>query len=242
MKAAPARRRGPDPLESLHRNSRSERAGSSTGETRDRILDVAESLFAEQGFAATSVREIATEVGLTPASLYNHFSGKAALYAAVLERGIQPLLSLMHQFGEQEPSAEAPGQVIEAIIAELARRPHLPRLIHHEVVTGGEHLAALVKDWIRPLVEQGMLEMEREGAPAWQRDDYPYVIAAWVHLIFGHFAMAPLLKGVLDVDPLSSEGLARQTAFLRKLAAVMAAVDAEAASKIQLGSPEASKE
>jgi hypothetical protein len=54
--------------------------------------------------------------------------------------------------------------------------------------------------------------------------------------------MAPLLEGVLDVDPLSTEGLARQTAFLRKLAAVMAAVDDEAARKIQLDSLEPSKE
>ena len=55
--------------------------------TRDRILDTAEALFAERGFAGTAVRDIAAAVGLTAASLYNHFAGKEALYAAVLERG-----------------------------------------------------------------------------------------------------------------------------------------------------------
>ncbi len=42
--------------------------------TRDRILDVAEALFAERGFAGTSVREIAAKADLTAASLYNHFA------------------------------------------------------------------------------------------------------------------------------------------------------------------------
>jgi len=46
--------------------------------TRERILDEAEVLFANSGFAGTSVRDIATAAGLTPASLYNHFSNKNA--------------------------------------------------------------------------------------------------------------------------------------------------------------------
>ena len=47
--------------------------------TRDRILDAAEELFAERGLAGTAVRDISNQVGLTPASLYNHFSGKQSL-------------------------------------------------------------------------------------------------------------------------------------------------------------------
>src|SRR5262245_4789995 len=68
---------------------------SATPQTRERILDVAEALFAAHGFAGTSMREIAGAADLTAASLYNHFDGKEALYAAVLERGIRPLVSLM---------------------------------------------------------------------------------------------------------------------------------------------------
>ena len=59
--------------------------------TADRILDAAECLFAEHGFAGTAVRDIAARVSLNPASLYNHFPGKQDLYAAVLDRGLPPV-------------------------------------------------------------------------------------------------------------------------------------------------------
>ncbi len=192
-----------------------------SAETRERILDVAEALFAERGLAATSVRDIATRVGLTPGSLYNHFAGKQALYGAVIERGVRPLLALMQELAAREQTPDATEEVIGAVMQHLARRPHLPRLIYHEAVSGGEHLAGVTRDWIRPLMEHGLAEMEREPGSPWERDEFPLVIAGWLHLILGHFALAPLLGGVLGEDPLSPAVLARQTRFLRKLARIL---------------------
>ena len=69
--------------------------------TADRILDAAEDLFAEKGFSATSLGDVADRVGIRSPSLYNHFRNKEALYQAVLERLLTdfsaPLeLSLIH--------------------------------------------------------------------------------------------------------------------------------------------------
>jgi hypothetical protein len=107
--------------------------------------------------------------------------------------------------------------VIRGVMEHLGRRPHLPRLIHHEVVAGGSHIARLARDWVRPLVEQGLAEMKRTGR-GWDPDEYPLVIASWIHLVLGHFALAPLFRDVFDEDPLSPEMLARQTGVLLKLA------------------------
>jgi AcrR family transcriptional regulator len=52
--------------------------------TRQRILDAALELFARQGYAATSVRELARAVGLRESSLYNHFAGKEAILHALV--------------------------------------------------------------------------------------------------------------------------------------------------------------
>ena len=79
-----------------------------TPDTRDRILDAAEALFAAQGLAGTAVRDIAREVGLTPASLYNHFAGKQAIYDAVLERGVTPLLNLMRELPSRDHTGSRP--------------------------------------------------------------------------------------------------------------------------------------
>ena len=54
--------------------------------TAERILDAAEDLFAEKGYSATSLGDVADRVGIRSPSLYNHFRNKEALYEAVLER------------------------------------------------------------------------------------------------------------------------------------------------------------
>jgi AcrR family transcriptional regulator len=54
-------------------------------ERRASILAVAKVLFADRGFHGVSVDELARRVGVSPAVLYQHFSSKDALYAAVLD-------------------------------------------------------------------------------------------------------------------------------------------------------------
>jgi hypothetical protein len=120
-----------------------------------------------------------------------------------------------------EQGGEPASEIIDSVMAHLATCPHLPRLIQQEVVTGGVYLNTLAEEWIRPLVLEGVHAMERSGPPSWDRSDYPLFIAAWVHIIFGHFTMAPILGDVLGEDPLGEAGLERQTRFLRKLAALI---------------------
>jgi AcrR family transcriptional regulator len=51
-------------------------SGSGAGSTRERILDVALDLFSRKGYAETSLREIAAELGFSKAALYYHFESK----------------------------------------------------------------------------------------------------------------------------------------------------------------------
>jgi len=44
-----------------------------SGDTRQRIIDIALELFATRGYAGTSMRDIAAELGVTKAALYYHF-------------------------------------------------------------------------------------------------------------------------------------------------------------------------
>ncbi len=185
--------------------------------TADRILDAAEALFAARGFAGTSVRDIANAVGLNPASLYNHFANKEALYEAVLARGVRPLVELLERAVKDDTvDAET---IITQVMEHLARTPQLPRLIHHEALTGGEHLSEVVNNWVRPLLVPAMAAAARNrDGSGWENDELAPMIAAWMHMIFGHFAMAPMLTELFGGDPLSPENLERQTRFLRKAA------------------------
>ncbi|GII78832.1 TetR family transcriptional regulator [Sphaerisporangium rufum] len=54
-------------------------------DTRDRIQEIALKLFTEQGYEATSLREIAEELGVTKAALYYHFKTKEDIVASLAE-------------------------------------------------------------------------------------------------------------------------------------------------------------
>lgn len=61
-------------------------------ERREQLLDIGRSLFAERGFDATSVEEIAAKAGVSKPVVYEHFGGKEGLYAVVVDREMQQLL------------------------------------------------------------------------------------------------------------------------------------------------------
>jgi len=51
------------------------------------ILDAATEVFAEKGYDAGSMREIATRVGVSEPALYRHYSGKEAIFLAIMRTG-----------------------------------------------------------------------------------------------------------------------------------------------------------
>lgn len=78
--------------------------------SRDRILETALGLFCRHGYAGTSIRQIAAQVGLSPSSLYNHFDSKEAMLAALIERfdpgsSTDRLASPQYQALSRDPNA-----------------------------------------------------------------------------------------------------------------------------------------
>ena len=61
-------------------------------ERRKQLLDVGRALFAEKGFEATSIEEIAARAGVSKPVVYEHFGGKEGLYAVVVDREMSELL------------------------------------------------------------------------------------------------------------------------------------------------------
>jgi AcrR family transcriptional regulator len=61
-------------------------------ERREQLLDVGRQLFAERGFEATSIEEVASRAGVSKPVVYEHFGGKEGLYAVVVDREMQNLM------------------------------------------------------------------------------------------------------------------------------------------------------
>jgi AcrR family transcriptional regulator len=91
-------------------------------ETKERILDTAERLFSEHGYAATSLRSIIASAGVNLAAVHYHFHSKEALLEAVILRRSVPAnrarLALLDRF-EKEAVGTPPRleKVIEAFVA-----------------------------------------------------------------------------------------------------------------------------
>ncbi len=207
MPAAPARTFKPTP------------AGRRGAATAERILDAAEGLFAERGYSATTLRDVATRVGIQNPSLYNHFESKEALYAAVLERDIGPVLEALSEFllDGSEGSGD-PAQVAERVMELLARRPRLPRLVAHETLSGGDQLTRMLREWMVPVFARAhrMVEIS-PGAERWNPDQIPHLVLAMYHIVIGYFTIAPLYEALTGDDLLAEQALERQTRLLREI-------------------------
>lgn len=109
-----------------------ERSPPGRGErTRRKIFDVAARLFADKGFKATGVRDIAAAAGVNQALVSYHFGGKGALYHEILAEAVDHAAQLA-EAAELE-RAEHPEQALVRIFASaMASRPHLAPMILRE--------------------------------------------------------------------------------------------------------------
>jgi TetR/AcrR family transcriptional regulator len=103
-------------------------------ETRLAILEAGEFVFADLGYAAARLEDVAERVGIRRASLVYYFRDKLELYEAVLEQAAGPLRErLLAVIERPAPVAER----VEAVVAEyadyLGRRPTLARLTLREI-------------------------------------------------------------------------------------------------------------
>ena len=103
--------------------------------THQAILEAAYGLFLKQGYAATSMRQIAGSAGLALGGIYNHFTGKEAIFAE--------LIIARHPFQQILPILlETPADDIEqfvrkaarTMVSELGKRPDFIKLMFIEIV------------------------------------------------------------------------------------------------------------
>jgi len=92
--------------------------------SRDEIILAAADALRENGYEATTMKDIAARVNLTAASLYHHFRNKDFLLLAVLERGLQQAIDEIEPIMEQDmPSAEKLRQMIYTHIFGVTDNP-----------------------------------------------------------------------------------------------------------------------
>lgn len=193
--------------------------------TAVRILDVAEELFAQGGYAATSLRDIAVQVGIQQPGLYRYYSGKEELYRQVFERALRPLFDLWDGIlAQPEPSAmpaQLPADLTDRLIDILALHPNIARLLLRAATGPATRADEIAGQWLGQLVDYGRRLTRKAGYTVDDSRLALQVIAVF-NVLFGYFAAAPLLSALAGAEPDDPALLTAQKALARGLVASFA--------------------
>lgn len=116
--------------------------------TRHIIEESAYELFLEQGYSATSMRQIAEHAGIALGGIYNHFKGKDDIFEAIIVDK-HPYKKLMPAIlaAEGESVEDFLHHAMQIILNEFDDEPHYVNLMLIEIVEfKGKHGATLLKD------------------------------------------------------------------------------------------------
>lgn len=88
------------------------------GETKKRIIETALALFSQSGYLATSMNDIAQQVGLTKAALYKHFSGKQEILDCIIAQMERMDLERAQEYEMPETEPDGFAEAYQHIPAE----------------------------------------------------------------------------------------------------------------------------
>ncbi|WP_165787067.1 TetR/AcrR family transcriptional regulator [Pseudohalioglobus lutimaris] len=181
-----------------------------TSPAKTRILDAAEALFANKGYEATSIVDIADAVGIRGPAIYKHYACKAEVYDAVVDRLFAPMKDFMTA---RNPLAQdQSSELLEKLVKHHIDHPNISRIIQQATLTSGEHLDKLVDDWYRPFFT-GILE---------QTGAMTSVIMAFHSMLLGYITLAPLHGKIFALNPLDAKHIAQQLTLQSELAGLLA--------------------
>ena len=90
--------------------------------TAKKIMLAAEALFAEQGFAETTMREITSAAKVNLAAVNYHFGSKKGLISAVAEKYLNPLVTTLHEAISERKLAQVSGTISAEELLEMLMR------------------------------------------------------------------------------------------------------------------------
>jgi TetR/AcrR family transcriptional regulator, cholesterol catabolism regulator len=99
---------------------------------REAILEAAVALFGKRGYAGTTMRDIAAEVGVLPGSLYAHISSKETLLDEIVELGIESFLAIEANLPDEGSGADKMRAAIKAHVAVAAVHPGRSLVVFHQ--------------------------------------------------------------------------------------------------------------
>jgi TetR/AcrR family transcriptional regulator len=194
--------------------------------TRAEILASAERHFAEVGFEAARLEDIAADVGIRRAAIFYHFGDKQELYAAVLDEVFRGAMTALPTGGS---AAERLETSLSGWIDYVARRPSVARLILREaasarpgVVSAFVRAGGAPVKWFRAVIEEGIASGELRPLT----DPHRFISLMGATTVF-HFAAMPWLTLDAPFDPWSRAELEKHKREILLVARAMLGIESQ---------------
>jgi AcrR family transcriptional regulator len=164
-------------------------------DTKQKILDAAERLIAEQGYAATSLRQIIAEAGVNLASVHYHFGSKEELLDELVMCKANPVNEKRLELLEHVVAAAAPGtpkveEILKAFMVPMARsasrNPQFVKVMGRILAEG--LLSRIVEKSFKPVSARFFAEI-RKAVPELPEDEFQwrlqFLVGAMAHTMCG---------------------------------------------------------
>jgi len=179
-------------------------------EKREVILQAATRAFAQKGFAAVGIREIAREAGLNSATLYHYFENKEAIYATVLERTFDQMVDILHEISTLEMDPEPLLRVaIDRYIDFIEDHRDVVKILVHEFNLETDILADVATKFYNKFFRIAEETLAARRADMRTPHLTPkHLLISGIGLCVIYFVIAPLFHLLEGKDQLSPEMLA----------------------------------
>lgn len=137
------------------------RSAEEAAKTRQRILDVAQALFTDHGFAHVSTSSISSKAGVTDGALFHHFKSKKILFAEIARKLHTDIHKAIYRAGLDAPDP-IQGFILGARKSmEVTQLPHNRRIVFIEgpVILGTEEWRKIDQELGLRLIEGGLLSV-----------------------------------------------------------------------------------
>ena len=165
------------------RSARPSAAVERSDDTRERIIDAAQAIFARDGYAGAKMQEIADRVGIQRPSLFHHFKNKEALFVAAHEQVFARIERLFREslVPGGDPFVQL-DRLSRAVLAVTAEEPDLARMLVRTAADRHPSAVAIVRSYLQPLVSLGVefiRQGQRRGVFRTDVDPFFIVLNSW---------------------------------------------------------------
>jgi len=178
--------------------------------SQDRILDVAEALFADRGFSGVGLAEVAEKSGLSKSSLFHHFKSKTEIYASVLERLFRRLWETLEPGVDEAAGAWTQlDQIVDIWIGFMADNPNTAKLLLRSMVERDFEDAGLSREellnrhgqYLRRIIQKVVALMKRgTDSGEFRQQSIGHFVQTLIGATIFHFASGEFGKGMIGGD------------------------------------------